>query len=90
MLNNHIITFIVAVVVSTYFEIKHNITITSSIAIPLEIPGPPSSVVAISLSGSEVEVFFTPPSGNIVGITEYTGNIYIDNFASYRDVYFIF
>jgi hypothetical protein len=47
------------------------------LAIPLEIPGPPSSVVAIALSGSEVEVFFTPPAGNTIGITSYTGNLYI-------------
>ena len=47
-------------------------TSASITATPSEIPGPPSSVLAVILSGIQVEVFFSPPSGNALGITAYT------------------
>ena len=45
---------------------------SSVTATPMEIPGPPTSVIAVSLSGTQVEVFFSPPTGTIVGISSYT------------------
>lgn len=39
---------------------------------PQQIPGPPSSITANSVSGSQINVLFSPPSGNNPGIRQYT------------------
>jgi len=40
--------------------------------VPKEIPGAPNAISATSLSGTQLEVFFSPPSGVISDITQYT------------------
>lgn len=59
-----------------FFRISgHNVdgygSLTSTTGIPKDIPAAPNSVSLLVLSGTELEVFFSYPSGIISDITEY-------------------
>mmetsp|Transcript_27723 Transcript_27723/g.39368 ORF Transcript_27723/g.39368 Transcript_27723/m.39368 type:complete len:1805 (+) Transcript_27723:293-5707(+) len=46
--------------------------VQTTTGVPLEIPAAPNSVSVISMSGSQLLAYFSPPSGVISDITQYT------------------